>query len=48
MTQSCEKTRILLVEDNPDHAELLRTILAAGESPPFALSEAGRLDEALE
>jgi diguanylate cyclase (GGDEF)-like protein len=48
VNSTCEKTRILLVEDNPDHAELLRTILAEGESRPFAVSEAGRVDEALE
>ncbi len=40
-----ETIRILLVEDDPNHVELIRRVLAAG-SPRFALEEATTIGEA--
>ena len=41
-------TRILIVEDNPEHAELLKAILAADDRDSAATTHAGSLQEALE
>ncbi len=43
---SSQATRILLVEDNPGDARLLRETLRDAESFPFELAHAGRLGEA--
>jgi len=43
---SSQATRILLVEDNPGDARLLRETLRDAESLPFELAHAGRLAEA--
>src|SRR5215218_3193691 len=44
-----EPIEILLVEDNPGDARLVEILLAeSGSSPGFEVSQAGRLDEALE
>ena len=42
-----ERIRVLLVEDEPVYAGLLQEILAAGPSPGFDLTHAGRLSDAL-
>src|SRR5437870_1550555 len=41
-------TRILLVEDNEDHADLLRRILNMGAPSRFFLSHVTSLDQAME